>query len=321
MSQRYHVIHETLYRYAAPVTVAQHLLHLTPRDWPGFQTLEHFRLEITPEPAALASRKDWFGNLSTRVDLRQPHEMLRIIAASTVGVAPRPPAWREAGGPPWEEVAAALAQFPAAAPLDAQEFALASSQVPLLEELRLWALASFTPRRPLLAATRHLMGRIHAEFEFDPQASTVSTPVAETFSRRRGVCQDFAHLMLSALCSLGLSARYMSGYILTHPAPGKPRLIGADASHAWVSVWCPGLGWVGFDPTNDLQPDLEHVVLGWGRDFGDVSPVRGVLLGGASHEVEVQVTMMPAAQRGFDALLAEVRDRPLEETPPARPAA
>ena len=167
----------------------------------------------------------------------------------------------------------------------------------------------------MLVACRHLMARIYREFEFDPKASTVATPVAETFRKRRGVCQDFAQLMLCALRSLGLSARYMSGYILTHPAPGKPRLIGADASHAWVSVWCPENGWVGFDPTNNLQPDREHVILGWGRDFHDVSPMRGVILGGASHEVEVQVSMMPAAARPLEALLAEVRRRSLVRKP------
>jgi transglutaminase-like putative cysteine protease len=314
MSQRYHVIHETLYRYASPVSLSQHLLHLTPRNG-DFQQLEHFQLEITPEPVLRQGGHDWFGNSSTRLALRQPHETLRLIAASTVNVLPRPEGWREKTGLPWEDVAAMLAAFPSKAPLDAQEFALASSQVPLLEEVRTWALASFTPRRPVLDAARRLMDRIYREFEFDPEASTVATPVAETFSRRRGVCQDFAQLMLCALRSLGLAARYMSGYILTHPAPGKPRLIGADASHAWVAVWCPQNGWVSFDPTNNLQPDLEHVVLGWGRDFGDVSPMRGVILGGASHEVEVQVTMMPAGMRDFDELLAEVRGRSLARKP------
>lgn len=311
-SVRYHVIHETLYRYAAPVSLSQHLLHMAPREW-AFQHVECHQLEISPEAQRCESLTDWFGNPGRWLALRQPHSMLRLIAASTVEVLPRPAAWREASGPAWEDVVAMLAAFPSAAPLDAQEFALASAQVPLLEELREWALVSFVPGRPLLEACRHLMGRIYKEFEFDPKASTVATPVAETFHQRRGVCQDFAQLMLCALRSLGLSARYMSGYILTHPAPGKPRLIGADASHAWVAVWCPENGWVGFDPTNNLQPHLEHVILGWGRDFNDVSPMRGVILGGASHEVEVQVTMMPAEARSLEALLEQVRGRSLEK--------
>ena len=311
---RYHVIHETLYRYAAPVSLSQHLLHLTPRDW-RYQRLERFQLDISPDPASLQSHADWFDNPSTWLALRQPHDMLRLIAASTVEVLPRPAAWREAAGTPWEDVAAMIVAFPSPAPLDAQECALASAQAPVLDEVRRWALLSFTPRRPLLEATRDLMRRLYTEFTFDPKASTVATPVADTFRKKRGVCQDFAHLMLSALRSLGLAARYMSGYILTHPAPGKPRLIGADASHAWVSLWCPENGWVGFDPTNNLQPHLEHVILGWGRDFHDVSPMRGVILGGASHEVEVQVTMMPAESRAFDELLEEVRGRSLVKKP------
>lgn len=312
MNRRYHVIHETLYRYASPVSLSQHLLHLTPRD-SEFQRILRHQLELLPDATERHSHPDWFGNACEWLAVRQNHEMLRLIAASTVEVRSRPDAWRRVGGPPWDAVAAMLAAFPAQAPLNAQEFALVSPQIPLLEDVRVWTQASFVPGRPLLDAARHLMQRIWREFEFDPKVSTVSTPVAETFQRRRGVCQDFSQLMISALRALGLSARYVSGYILTHPAPGKPRLIGADASHAWVEVWCPENGWVGFDPTNNLQPDLEHVILGWGRDFSDVTPMRGVILGGASHEVEVHVTVMPAEQREFAELLAEVRERDLTQ--------
>jgi transglutaminase-like putative cysteine protease len=310
--QRYHVIHETLYRYASPVAISQHLLHLTPND-SSLQHVLHHHIEISPLPIEREMHADWFGNPSEWIAIRQPHEQLRLIAASVVDVHERPVAWREAPGPAWEEVAHSLAGFPSHAPLEAQEFALASPQVPLLEDVRMWALASFTPGRPLLDAARHLMHRLWREFEFDPEASSVSTPVAEIFQRRRGVCQDFTQLMLSALRSLGLAARYVSGYILTHPAPGKPRLIGADASHAWVQLWCPQNGWVGFDPTNNQHPNLEHVILGYGRDFSDVTPMRGVILGGAAHELEAHVTMMPAELRGFDELLEEVRQRSLEK--------
>ena len=306
-SARYHLIHETRVRYASSVTLSQHLLHLTPRAF-ELQRVEDFSLEISPEAQALRTHTDWFGNATTWFALREPHRALSLTAASTVEVFAPAQATHEAG-PAWDEVAAMLSAFPSSAPLDAQECALPSSQVPLSEEIRLWASESFAPRRPLIEACRALMARIHREFEFDPQASTVATAVAETFRRRRGVCQDFALLMLSALRSLGLAARYMSGYILTHPAPGMPRLIGADASHAWIALWCPGLGWVGMDPTNDLQPELEHVTLGWGRDFADVSPTRGVILGGAAHELEVRVTMLPAGERSLDSLLAEVRSR------------
>jgi transglutaminase-like putative cysteine protease len=310
-SQIYHVIHETIYFYAAPVSLSQHLLHQTPRNW-EYQQVQAHLIEIDPLPAERETHLDWFGNLAVWVAVRAPHDTLRLIAASTVEVHSRPSGWREQAGPAWESVATMLSAFPSAAPLEAQELALASPQVPLLEEVRQWALASFTPGRPLLDAARHLMQRIHSEFKFDAKASTVATPVAETFKKRAGVCQDFAQLMLCALRSLGLAARYMSGYILTHPAPGKPRLIGADASHAWVAVWCPQNGWVGFDPTNNLQPDLEHVVLGWGRDFADVTPMRGVILGGASHEVQVRVTMMPAESHTLELLMNEVRAQPVE---------
>lgn len=311
LRQCYHVIHETVYFYAAPVSLSQHLLHQTPRDWEFQRVLAH-QVEISPQPAEREAFDDWFGNPSMWLALRQSHDTLRLIAASTVEVIVRPDGWRKQPGPAWESVAQALATFPSTAPLDAQEMLLASPQIPLLEEVRQWALASFTPGRPLLDAARHLMQRLHAEFRFDPKASTVATPVAETFRRRAGVCQDFAQLMLCALRSLGLAARYMSGYILTHPAPGKPRLIGADASHAWLALWCPESGWVGFDPTNNCQPDLEHVVLGWGREFADVSPMRGVILGGASHEVDVHVSMMPAEQYTLESLLETIRQRPLE---------
>lgn len=310
-SVRYHVLHETVYQYAVPVSLSQHLLHLAPREFQFQHVLGH-DLEITPAATECERYTDWFGNRTAWLAVHQPHETLRLISASTVDVLARPAAWRDDGGPAWEAVAEALARFPGTEPLEAQECVMPSLQAPLLEPLRQWTLRCFTPGRPLLEATRHLMRRIHGEFAFDPKATTVATPVAETFRRRRGVCQDFAHLMISALRSLGLAARYMSGYLLTTPPPGKPRLIGADASHAWVSLWCPGVGWVDFDPTNNLQPDLEHVVLGWGRDFSDVTPMRGVILGGASHEIDVRVTVMPSSLHEMATLLAEVRSMPIE---------
>ena len=156
-----------------------------------------------------------------------------------------------------------------------------------------YALESFTPGRPVLEALLALSAQIHADFRFDPEATSVATPVAEVFAARRGVCQDFSHLMIACLRALGLAARYVSGYLLTEPPPGQPRLIGADASHAWVAVWCPGLGWIDVDPTNDLQPAAGHITLAWGRDYGDVCPLRGVILGGDSHTYSVGVTLVP----------------------------
>jgi transglutaminase-like putative cysteine protease len=160
-------------------------------------------------------------------------------------------------------------------------------------ELAAWTSACFPPGAPLLAGVRALMNRIHDDFAFDPKATTVSTPVMDVFAHRRGVCQDFAHLMLSCLRSIGLAARYVSGYLLTRPPPGRARLVGADASHAWVSVYCPDYGWVDADPTNAVFPSLEHVTLGWGRDYDDVIPLRGVLLGGGDHTLDIAVTVAP----------------------------
>jgi transglutaminase-like putative cysteine protease len=161
-------------------------------------------------------------------------------------------------------------------------------------ELGAWTASCFPPGAPLLRGVRALMDRIHRELKFDPTATSVSTPVMDVFANKRGVCQDFAHLMLSCLRSLGLAARYVSGYVLTRPPPGRPRLVGADASHAWVSVYCPEQGWVDADPTNAVFPSLEHVTLGWGRDYDDVIPMRGVLLGGGEHELDVAVTVVPS---------------------------
>ncbi|CDI01358.1 Transglutaminase-like enzyme, predicted cysteine protease [Candidatus Competibacter denitrificans Run_A_D11] len=314
---RYHVVHETVYEYAAPVPLSQHLLHLSPREL-ALQQVHSHQLEIEPTAAEQARYLDWFGNPMVWLAVRTPHTVLRLLAASVIEVQPRPGAWRQALGPAWETVVAAVGQFPATEPLEVQECALPSLHVPLNPAVRDWALSSFPPSRPLLEAARELMARIYQEFTFDPEASTVATSVATTFARQRGVCQDFAHLMLSALRSLGLAARYMSGYLLTNPPPGQPRLIGADASHAWVSLWCPGVGWVDFDPTNNVQPDLEHVVLGWGRDFADVTPMRGVILGGGAHQVRVHVTVMPAALRSMESLLAEVRAKAVSDPANAR---
>ncbi len=201
--------------------------------------------------------------------------------------------------PPWDQIRARLAyragRRPEPADLDASRFLFESTRVRNKRELAAWTLACFPPGAPLLQGVRALMNRIYRELTFDPKATIVSTPVMEVFTRRRGVCQDFAHLMLSCLRSIGLAARYVSGYVLTHPAPGRPRLVGADASHAWLSVYCPDHGWIDVDPTNNVFPSLEHVTLGWGRDYDDVIPLRGVLLGGGEHTLEIEVTVAPAS--------------------------
>lgn len=294
---RYHVIHETSYSYDSPVSLSQQQLHLTPRDCPWQSSITH-QILVEPEPAFARLRLDHFANPVRLFAIEAPHSRLVVRADSIIEVRPHLPASGLAESPPWEEVRKALAYGVAPVLLEAHRFQFESPYVRVKHEFSDFARSCFTPNRPLFEAVKALMNHIYDEFEFDPKATTVSTPVLKLLEERKGVCQDFAHLMLACLRSLGLAARYVSGYLLTTPPPGKPRLVGADASHAWVSVYCPGTdggSWVDFDPTNNLLPDTQHITLAWGRDFGDVSPLRGVILGGDSHELEVAVTVLPCS--------------------------
>jgi transglutaminase-like putative cysteine protease len=298
------VTHETRYRYAARVDLAQHIAHLRPRALPG-QRVEHTRLEIEPAPSHRARGTDVFGNERDAFALYTPHDALRVVATSRVvlmrgeeGIDPSTPspAGAEADGAAWEEVAQAC-RYRAGAPfVAASEFVFASPFVPHLRQLAAYGAASLAPSRPLRAAARDLMQRIHADFVYDGEATDVHTPLVQVLQARRGVCQDFAHLMIGALRACGLPARYVSGYLLTQPAPGRPRLLGADASHAWVGVWCPPLGWVDFDPTNAVLPAETgaHVTVAVGRDYGDVAPLRGVIRGGGEHTLDVGVSVVAA---------------------------
>lgn len=256
-------------------------------------------MQVTPEPEILGTSIDAFGNPVTSLCIEADHESLTVRAESLVDITEHvyPD---DASTSPWDVVRAQLAyrggRPPRPADLEAMRFLFESTRVRNKRELAAWASDCFPVGVPLLVGVRALMHRIHDELAFDPKATTVSTPVMEVFRRKRGVCQDFAHFMLSCLRSLGLAARYVSGYLLTRPPPGKPRLVGADASHAWVSVYCPEVGWVDADPTNRVFPSLEHVTLGWGRDYDDVIPLRGVLLGGGAHSLDIAVTMVPAPE-------------------------
>ena len=286
---RYQVIHETVYSYESPVVLSQQLLHLTPRVL-DFQTLVQHRIAIEPAPAETHVRDDYFGNPVTQILLAAPHGKLSVSAESQVDVTPR--AMPE-GSDPWEEVRDGLRRGGGTL-LETSQFMLESPHVEMLRDRAAYAEPSFPPGRRLLEATLDLTRRIHADFTFDPKATSVSTPLREVLARRRGVCQDYAHLMTGCLRMLGIPARYVSGYIRTTPPPGKPRLVGADASHAWVSVYCgAGPGWVDVDPTNNMLVGDGHVTLAWGRDFSDVTPMRGVILGGGEQELEVRVTVTP----------------------------
>jgi transglutaminase-like putative cysteine protease len=287
------VEHETHYGYAAPVTQAQHLAYLMPLRDARQQLLWH-ELHIDPAPPQLLHDTDSYGNERTLFSLNQPHRQLRVLARSRVALSPPPPGLDAARSPRWETVRERL-RYKAGAPYDpAVEFVQPSPYVPRLLALRDYGLASLRPGQPVVPGVLELMHRIHADFQFKTASTEVDTPLAEVFAQRSGVCQDFAHVMIGALRMAGLAARYVSGYLLTRPPPGQEALVGADASHAWVQVYCPdtpGLpdGWLELDPTNDLVPDTSHVRLALGRDYGDVTPLRGVIRGGGLHTLQVRV--------------------------------
>jgi transglutaminase-like putative cysteine protease len=294
---RYHILHETLYDYGSAVSLSQQMLHLIPRACP-WQHCERLDLDLDPEPSWRRRGEDAFGNPVEWVAFHQAHQTLHVRAEMTIEVRPHLPA-SLALAPAWDELIAMIAYrggvAPRAADLNAKRFLFESPHVRVKHELEPFATDCFPPGRGVLEATRALMEKIHTEFEFDPEATTVATPVLEVLEKKKGVCQDFAHLMIACLRAMGIPARYVSGYLLTHPPAGQPRMVGADASHAWVSVYAPGSehSWVDFDPTNNLLPDTQHITLAWGRDFSDVSPLRGIILGGGGHEPEVEVTVTP----------------------------
>lgn len=288
---QYLVRHRTVYDYPEKVAESHHLARLKPLDTGGQRCLSH-HLRIDPLPGVRVDRVDAFGNAFVFFAQQAAYDILIVEAVSLVETSSGVVTDLEAS-PPWEEVVDALAEDLRAAHLEAQPFRFGTLQVPVSDPLADYARLSFTPGCPLLAAARDLTGRIFRDFKFDPTATTVSTPVEQVLKQRRGVCQDFAHLAIGCLRSLGLAVRYVSGYLETAPPPGKPRLVGADASHAWISVYCPGVGWVDFDPTNNCIPGHRHVRLAQGRDYRDVSPLRGVTFGGGGEQPKVMVDVVP----------------------------
>jgi len=287
----YKIVHRTTYRYKYPVSVGNHVACLKPRTMAHHQ-LAQSELHIQPRPATRTERSDFFGNLLCFFTIQEPHRELVVEARSEVkiesDVRPLP-----ALSPPWEEVAESLPDDQSQEGLEAFQFGFESPRIRAKPEFADYALQSFTPRRPMAEALLDLTARIYKDFRFDSKVTNVRTPAEEVFKKRRGVCQDFAHVQIACLRSLNLPARYVSGYLRTYPPPGKPRLVGADASHAWVSAYCPGIGWLDVDPTNNLVPSNGHVTLAWGRDYGDVSPLRGLILGGGAHTLKVGVDMEP----------------------------
>jgi transglutaminase-like putative cysteine protease len=294
----YRIRHTTSYAYSDVVTLAHNEARLSPRNGP-WQVAHTARLAVEPTPAFMTREHDYFGNWMNLFVLQEPHRRFSVTAHSEVTVRePFLPDPEDTA--PWEEVREMLANSIEQEVFEAVEHRFESPHVRWTYDVHEYAAASFTAGRPILAAALDLSQRIYRDFEYRPGVTNVATPVRTVFEQRRGVCQDFAHLMIAGLRSMGLSARYVSGYLLTQPAPGQPRRIGADASHAWASVYCPGYDFIDIDPTNDTLVKVEHPTLAWGRDFGDVSPLKGVVLGGGAHTVNVAVEVVPVDEEDVD---------------------
>jgi len=291
-----HVTHSTRYDYTPPVETAQHLAHLKPMDTQSQRLVSH-ALTISPTPAQRNEAPDVYGNARAFFALESTHEELVVTADSVVDTSSpvlSPDVAREL---PWEEVRERFRYVKDTAYDPASDFVFPSRYVPRHDDFAAYARPSFAPGRPAFDVAMDLTLRMYRDFEYDSESTEISTPAIEALAQRRGVCQDFAHIMIACLRTMGLPARYVSGYLLTQPPPGRPRLIGADASHAWVSVYLPGAegpgAWADFDPTNGRQPGEDYVTLAIGRDYSDVSPMRGVLHGGARHTLDVSVTVRP----------------------------
>jgi transglutaminase-like putative cysteine protease len=285
----YKIIHRTTYRYKYPVSVGNHVACLRPRSLMR-HTLDNCEIHIEPAPATITERVDYFGNNLCFFTVQEPHRELVVEARSKV-IMQATSASMPLHSLPWEEAPRSLAADRSSEGLEANQFRFESPRIRLRPEFAAYAMKSFPRRRPLHEALLDLTTRIYKDFRFDSKSTNVRTTPEEVFRKRRGVCQDFAHFQIACLRSLGLPARYVSGYLRTYPPPGQPRLVGADASHAWVSAYCPGVGWIDLDPTNNLVPSDGHVTIAWGRDYGDVSPLRGLILGGGAHVLTVSVDM------------------------------
>lgn len=290
-SATYRVVHTTTYVYSDPVPICHNETHLAPRDT-FWQSCHQFRLTIKPTPDTIGQRRDYFGNQLHHFAIQESLKRLSITASSRVDVRSRDLPAPEFS-PGWETIRDGVHSSTDTARLDAVQYVFDSPSVIVSERLRRYASPSFSAGRPLLQAVAELTERIHHDFKYDPRATTVNTPLEEVLDLRRGVCQDFAHLEIGCLRSLGIPARYVSGYLRTIPPPGKPRLIGADASHAWLSVYCNDWGWIDVDPTNNCFSNIDHITVAWGRDYRDVCPINGVFMGGGSHSMSVSVDVEP----------------------------
>jgi transglutaminase-like putative cysteine protease len=302
---KYRITHSTLYQYSQLVGLCQNEARLQPRDF-WRQQCQTSRFDISPEPSDFQERRDFFGNRVAYFAVQQAHQRLVVTAVSEVTVFPRQSSADLANSLPWEQVRNRLQETPGQTLLqnqdqqqdvcdellDAKLYLLDSPIVVANADLADYAQSSFLPDRPLVQVVADLMQRIHVDFTYDPSFTTIATPLSDVLHFRRGVCQDFAHLAIGCLRSFGIAARYVSGYVETQPEPGKQRLVGADASHAWFSVYVPGIGWLDFDPTNNKVPFDQHITLAWGRDYTDVTPLKGIAFGGGQHTLSVSVDVL-----------------------------
>jgi transglutaminase-like putative cysteine protease len=303
MNRKYRVRHETTYRYAADVMHSHHLLHLVPRPTPYQECLEH-EIEIDPVSHRRVNGLDAFGNPLVRLELAQPHRELRVISQMQIVVHARPAVSLDSTDT-WEKVRDSFSYhgaWPSRDQLDAARFRHESPHVRLKQSFTDYSAVCFPQGRPILACAEALSTKLHTDIEYAPGVTTISTSPTEVVETRRGVCQDFAHLMISCLRSRGLPARYVSGYLRTNATQTESgeKLVGDAASHAWVAVWSPPYGWIEFDPTNGCFAGTDHIAVAWGRDFGDVSPLRGVILGGADHKLSVTVRVEPEDEEKKD---------------------
>lgn len=296
----YDIHQTTTYSYAYPVPVARHVVRMVPTDRPGQRAVAS-HVAVEPEPIEWTETRDFFGNRLVHIRIETPHTDFKVHTRARVEVAAGMAA-DPAASPGWEAVREAAASCLDPGPASPAHHIFPSPAVPLSAAITEWTARSFPPGRPVLAGAIDLMNRLHDEFTYDPRATDVTTPALEAFTMRAGVCQDFAHIMIAGLRGLGLPAAYVSGFLRTEPPPGKERLQGADATHAWVSVWCgEAYGWQGLDPTNALIVATDHVVLANGRDYSDVAPIGGVVLGAGRQKLSVAVDVIPVAAGGAEA--------------------
>ncbi len=291
---KYRITHQTIYTYEKAVTSCYNEAHLTPRNSPSQQCLHH-HIEITPTPDYRGERQDFFGNPALYFDIDHPHDRLVVTATSEVQLEDKPEQLTLRSDMSWQDAVNRIQKGHAAADLDAIQYLTDSPMVKGSPDIKRYADLSFRQRRPVAEVVHDLMSRIHHDFSYDPGFTTVATPLSKVLKHRRGVCQDFAHLAIACLRSHGLPARYVSGYLETEAPPGQEKLQGADASHAWFAVYDPDAGWLDYDPTNNQVPIDRHITTAWGRDYSDITPLKGVIYGGGAHhkaEVSVDVTAL-----------------------------